>query len=126
MRRPTSTLSLVILFSTIGYLFHQEHERFFAFADELSEIIALFMLVAVLLGLGVSRIAALDRVQTKTILIEVGIQNGMQAIFIATSPILFNNSVLAIPAVLYSVLMYIFVLLLYLVLKLFKRRVEVG
>jgi BASS family bile acid:Na+ symporter len=78
-------------------------------------------MLAALLGYLVSRMAKLRGRQTRTILIEVGVQNGMQAIVIATSPLIFNNPVLAIPAAIYSILMYFFVSSLYLGLWLTAR-----
>ena len=114
MHRPTSLFSVLILISTIGYLFYLEHERFFAYAAELGGVISFFFLLAALLGYTVSRLAKLRGKQTRTILIEVGVQNGMQAIVIATSPLIFNNPVLAIPAAIYSILMYFFVSTFYL------------
>ena len=113
MHRPTSLFSVLILISTIVYLFYLEHERFFTYAGELGSMISFFILLAASLGYTVSRLAKLGARQTRTILIEVGVQNGMQAIVIATSPLIFNNPVLAIPAAIYSILMYFFVSLLY-------------
>ena len=49
--------------------------------------------------------------QRKTIVIGVGIKNAAQAILIATSPIILNNSKIAIPAVLYALIMNVVVLL---------------
>ena len=84
-------------------------------------MISFFFLLAAFLGYMVTRIAKLRGRQTRTILIEVGVQNGMQAIVIATSPLIFNNPMLAIPAAIYSILMYFFVLVLYLSLWLTAR-----
>ena len=113
MHRPTSLFSVLILVSSIAYLLYLEHQRFFTYAAELGGMISFFFLLAASLGYTVSRMARLGGRQTRTILIEVGVQNGMQAIVIATSPLIFNNPVLAIPAAIYSILMYFFVSLLY-------------
>jgi BASS family bile acid:Na+ symporter len=121
MHRPTSLLSVLILISSIGYLFYQEHEQFFDYVTDLGGVISFFFMLAALLGYLVSRMAKLRGRQTRTILIEVGVQNGMQAIVIATSPLIFNNPVLAIPAAIYSILMYFFVSSLYLGLWLTAR-----
>ena len=48
--------------------------------------------------------------QQRTIVIEVGIQNAAQAIAIASSPFIFANEVMAIPAILYSLIMNIILL----------------
>ncbi|MBQ4063257.1 MAG: bile acid:sodium symporter family protein [Bacteroidaceae bacterium] len=47
----------------------------------------------------------------RTIVIEVGMQNAAQAIAIATSPFIFNNGEMAIPAIIYALLMNVILLL---------------
>ena len=42
--------------------------------------------------------------------IEVGMQNAAQAIALATSPFVFNNQEMAIPAILYSLMMNVVLL----------------
>ena len=46
----------------------------------------------------------------RTIVIEVGMQNAAQAIAIATSPLIFNNGEMAIPAIVYALLMNVILL----------------
>ena len=53
----------------------------------------------------------------RTIVIEVGMQNAAQAIAIATSPIIFNSGEMAIPAIIYALLMNIILLLYVLIIK---------
>ena len=50
--------------------------------------------------------------QRRTVVIEVGMQNAAQAIAIASSPLIFASEEMAIPAILYSLMMNI-VLLIY-------------
>jgi BASS family bile acid:Na+ symporter len=59
-----------------------------------------------------ARGARLERREVKTLVIEVGMQNAAQAIALAESPFVFNDSRLTIPAILYALLMNI-VLLIY-------------
>lgn len=61
-----------------------------------------------------SRIGKLTNAVRHTIVIEVGMQNAAQAIAIATSPFIFNSGEMAIPAIIYALLMNI-LLLLYIV-----------
>ena len=61
-----------------------------------------------------SRIGKLTNAVRHTIVIEVGMQNAAQAIAIATSPFIFNSGKMAIPAIIYALLMNI-LLLLYIV-----------
>lgn len=59
-----------------------------------------------------SRLVKTDSRQRRTVVIEVGMQNAAQAIAIASSPFIFANEEMAIPAILYSLMMNI-VLLIY-------------
>lgn len=43
--------------------------------------------------------------ERRTIVIEVGMQNAAQAIAIASSPFVFNNDTIAVPAIIYSLMM---------------------
>lgn len=53
----------------------------------------------------------------RTIVIEVGMQNAVQAIAIATSPFIFNSGEMAIPAIIYALLMNVILLLYILIFK---------
>ena len=48
--------------------------------------------------------------ERRTVVIEVGMQNAAQAIALATSPFVFNNQEMAIPAILYSLMMNVVLL----------------
>ncbi len=62
-------------------------------------------LVTMFLGYTLATVAKLDEKSTKTITVEVGIQNGTLAITIAS--VLLNSPTMAIPAGIYSLLMFI-------------------
>lgn len=53
--------------------------------------------------------------ERRTVFIEVGMQNAAQAIALAASPFVFNNEQMAIPAILYSLMMNV-ILLIYVAL----------
>ena len=58
-------------------------------------------------------IAWLFRLTTKerrTLVIEIGMQNAAQAITIACSPLIFNNEIIAIPAIIYALMMNLILL----------------
>ena len=57
-----------------------------------------------------SRLSGNSKAQRRTIVIEVGMQNAAQAIAIASSPFIFADDTLAIPAILYSLMMNIILL----------------
>lgn len=58
--------------------------------------------------------------ERRTLVIEIGMQNAAQAITIACSPLIFNNEIIAIPAIIYALVMNI-VLLAYVGLSKIKR-----
>ncbi|WP_107670203.1 bile acid:sodium symporter family protein [Cyanothece sp. BG0011] len=62
-------------------------------------------LVTMFLGYTLATLAKLDEKSTKTITVEVGIQNGTLAITIAS--VLLNSPTMAIPAGIYSLLMFV-------------------
>jgi len=49
--------------------------------------------------------------ERRTLVIEIGMQNAAQAITIACSPLVFNNEVIAIPAIIYALMMNIILLI---------------
>ena len=71
------------------------------------------ILLAVGAGSLVSRGLRLGRAARRTIVIEVGMQNAAQAIAIAASPLVFNDGEMAVPAIVYALLMNV-ILLVYL------------
>ena len=58
-----------------------------------------------------SRLGNLTDSVRRTIVIEVGMQNAAQAIAIATSPFIFNSGEMAIPAIIYALLMNVILLI---------------
>ncbi|HEY9888391.1 MAG TPA: bile acid:sodium symporter family protein [Candidatus Obscuribacterales bacterium] len=64
-------------------------------------------LLSMALGYGLALLAQLKQQDATAITIEVGIQNGTLAIAIASAPTLLNNPTLAIPAAIYSLLMFV-------------------
>ena len=71
---------------------------------------AILILLAMSAGALLSRLFRLNAAIRRTIVIEVGMQNAAQAIAIATSPLIFNNGEMAIPAIVYALLMNVILL----------------
>lgn len=71
------------------------------------------ILLAMLAGALLCRLFRLGQAVRRTIVIEVGMQHAAQAIAIATSPLVFDNGEMAVPAIVYALVMNI-VLLSYL------------
>ena len=70
------------------------------------------ILAAMLCSSLLSRAGKFSKAIRRTIVIEVGMQNAAQAIAIATSPFIFNSGKMAIPAIIYALMMNV-VLLIY-------------
>lgn len=91
------------------------------FLQYTSEIIANFrvlglaagclILMAMLCSSILSRVGRFSNGVRRTIVIEVGMQNAAQAIAIASSPFIFNSGEMAIPAIIYALLMNVILLL---------------
>ena len=78
-------------------------------------VVVLFILCAMICSGILSRVCKLNVSDRRTIVIEVGMQNAAQAIAVATSPIILNNDIIAVPAIIYALFMNV-ILLSYLVL----------
>lgn len=78
--------------------------------------VAALILAAMLCSSLLSRISKSNEAVRRTIVIEVGMQNAAQAIAIATSPFIFNSGEMAIPAIIYALLMNV-ILLIYVKVK---------
>ena len=71
---------------------------------------AILILLAMLCSGGLSRISGSTAAVRRTIIIEVGMQNAAQAIAIACSPFIFNSGEMALPAIIYALLMNVILL----------------
>jgi BASS family bile acid:Na+ symporter len=90
---------------------------FYQYKNEIVENFALLglsaaglILVAMLCSSGISRIGKFNDAVRRTIVIEVGMQNAAQAIAIASSPFIFNSGQMALPAIIYALLMNVILL----------------
>jgi len=73
---------------------------------------AVTMLILATMGCGavLAWIMHLTERERRTIVIEVGMQNAAQAITIACSPFVFNNETIAVPAIIYALMMNVVLL----------------
>ena len=69
------------------------------------------ILMAMLCSSLLSRTGRFSAGVRRTIVIEVGMQNAAQAIAIASSPFIFNSGEMAIPAIIYALMMNVILLL---------------
>ena len=78
---------------------------------------AALILIAMLCSSLISRLGRFTPAVRRTIVIEVGMQNAAQAIAIAFSPFIFNSGEMAIPAIIYALLMNVILLLYVFVIR---------
>ena len=98
-------LSLSFLGLIIFGLLLQERANFLPFVMQVGGVTLSLNLVTMFLGYAITALAKLDESSRRTITVEVGIQNGTLAITIAST--LLNTPSMAIPAGIYSLLMFV-------------------
>ena len=107
-----SKIAFPALMLLAGIFFIQHHKTIAENILLLGAVVLAMLILSIAVSALISRAVRLQKRDRKTIIIEVGMQNAAQAIAIASSPFIFNNSALAIPAIIYALLMNV-VLLIY-------------
>lgn len=93
-----------------GIFFVQHRETIAANITSVGLAVTALLLCSVALAALLCRIFLLKQTERRTIIIEVGMQNAAQAIAIASSPFVFNDGRIAIPAIVYALMMNIVLL----------------
>ena len=104
--RPFRTLSAAFLLAVVAAAIVKERATILAAFQAVGPAALCFNLASMGVGYGLPRLLRLDRRQSIAIGMEVGIHNGTLAIAIASGPSLLNNSTMAIPAAIYSLIMF--------------------
>jgi len=99
--------ALVLL---VTVFFVQHKETIVAQFGSLGLLMSALILASTCCGALMSRLFRLTGRERRTLVIEIGMQNAAQAITIACSPLIFNNEVIAIPAIIYALMMNIILL----------------
>ena len=107
MHRVLSRIAFPALIFLAGVFFFQNRDAIIDSFGQLGLSISVLILLAMGCGALLSRAMRLTGQERRTIVIEVGMQNAAQAIAIASSPLVFNNDVIAIPAIIYALMMNI-------------------
>lgn len=107
-----SKLAFPLLLILITVFYIQHHRTILANIGLLGTCVTALILLAIGCSSLLSRLVRTDGRQRRTVIIEVGMQNAAQAIAIASSPFIFASEEMAIPAILYSLMMNV-VLLIY-------------
>ena len=104
--KPSITrISNLLLVTIILLTMHQYRDEIFHVSTTLWLPLFSLNALAMLLGFTCARLAKLDDNIAKTMVIEVGIQNSATGIYIAS--ILLNNTLLALPAIIYTGIAFI-------------------
>jgi BASS family bile acid:Na+ symporter len=105
----------LVLLVTVFFFQHRDTiVREFA---SLGATMSLLIIGAMASGVVLSYVMRLNGRERRTIVIEIGMQNAAQAIAIASSPLVFNNDTIAIPAIIYALMMNIILIIYVAVVK---------
>ena len=105
-----SKLAFPLLLILITVFYIQHHRTILANIGVLGLCVTALILLAIGCSSLLSRLVRTDGRQRRTVIIEVGMQNAAQAIAIASSPFIFASEEMAIPAILYSLMMNVVLL----------------
>ena len=108
--RILSKIAFPALLLLAGIFFVQHRQTIYENIHILGACITLLILLAISGAALLSRMFKFNKSTRRTIVIEVGMQNAAQAIAIASSPFIFDNGVIAIPAIIYALMMNIILL----------------
>ncbi len=98
----------LILLVTVFFFQHKQ-----TIVEEFASLgLTLTILILATTGCGalLSWLLHLTTKERRTLVIEIGMQNAAQAITIACSPLIFNNEIIAIPAIIYALMMNLILL----------------
>jgi bile acid:Na+ symporter, BASS family len=104
--KPVRIVSALVLASIIVATMFKEREHLLESFATVGLPALTFNLVSLAVGFFLPRLLRLERRQATAIAMEIGIHNGTLAIAIASSPTLLNNSEMAVPAAVYSLIMF--------------------
>ena len=103
--RVLSKTAFPALLLLITVFFIQNYRIIFGNIGSVGLCVIALILSAIACASLLSRIGGLRGIERRTVVIEVGMQNAAQAIAVATSPFIFNSQEIAVPAVVYSLVM---------------------
>lgn len=107
LEKPVRIISAVFLVLVILATVLKERANLGGYFRQVGIAALCFNLASMAVGFLVPFAAKLSKKQSIAIAMEIGIHNGTLAIAIASAPNLLNNSTMAIPAAIYSLIMFI-------------------
>ena len=106
-----SRIAFPALIFLAAVFFVQHRETIVAEFGKLGLCITLLILLAMGGGALLAKAMRLNRQEVRTLVIEIGMQNAAQSIAVASSPFIFNNEIIAIPAIIYALMMNVILLI---------------
>jgi bile acid:Na+ symporter, BASS family len=106
LQRPVKIASAVFLVLVIAATIVRERANIVPYFREVGLAALAFNLTSMAVGFLIPLVFRLPRRQATAIGMEIGIHNGTLAIAIASSPLLLDNSTMAIPPAIYSLIMF--------------------
>jgi BASS family bile acid:Na+ symporter len=107
MQKPVKIVSALFLLLIIVLAMAKDWRTFVDYAPSVGGAALAFNLLSMAVGYCVPRLLKLNLRQAIAIAMEIGIHNGTLAIALALSPALLNNPTMAIPAAIYSLIMFV-------------------
>ena len=107
MQKPVKIVSALFLLLIILLAVAKDWRTFVEYAPAVGGAALAFNLLSMAVGYCVPRLLKLNLRQAIAIAMEIGIHNGTLAIALALSPALLNNPTMAIPAAIYSLIMFV-------------------
>ncbi|THB63289.1 MAG: bile acid:sodium symporter family protein [Gammaproteobacteria bacterium] len=120
--KPLKFSAIILLLILVINVFAQHGKEFIKSANSTIFICILLFLITFSLSYLISHLIKLKTDQKISISVEVGIQNSVMAIFIATN--FYNNDRIAIPAIIYSPIMFTSIFALMFFVNLTTRKEE--
>lgn len=117
IERVLSKCAFPALMLLAGIFFVQHYDTITSNFALLGACVSVLLIAAVVLAGVMSRLLRLKEKERRTIVIEVGMQNAAQAIAVASSPFIFNDGRIAIPAIIYALMMNVVLLTYVAILK---------
>ncbi len=106
LERPVRILSAAVLVLVIAGAVIKERVHLLEYFQQVGLAALSFNLASMLVGYFVPMLFRLPNKQSIAIGMEIGVHNGTLAIAIASSPMLLNSTVMAMPAAIYSLIMF--------------------
>lgn len=105
-----SKIAFPALIFLAAVFFVQHHETIAAQFGKLGLCVTILILSAMGGGALLAKAMRLNKQEVRTLVIEIGMQNAAQAIAVASSPFIFNDDIIAVPAIIYALMMNVILL----------------